>query len=37
MLEKALVGVDPDDLRALPSARAELKSSVDEIINKFKW
>jgi hypothetical protein len=37
MLEQALVGIDPEDLRKLPSARAELKSSVDEIINKFKW
>lgn len=37
MLERALVGIDPEDLRKIPSARAELKSSVDEIINKFKW
>jgi hypothetical protein len=37
MLEKALMGMDPEDLRKMPSARAELKSSVDEIINKFKW
>jgi hypothetical protein len=37
MLEVALVGVSPDDLRNIPSARAELKSSVQEIINKFTW
>ena len=37
MLEIALSGVDPEDLRKLPSARAELKSSVETIINKFSW
>lgn len=37
MLEVALVGVSPEDLRKIPSARAELKSSVQEIINKFTW
>lgn len=37
MLERALSGVDPEDLRKLPSARAELKASVDEIIGKFNW
>jgi hypothetical protein len=37
MLEKALSGVDAQDLRDLSSARAELKSSVQEIIGKFNW
>lgn len=37
MLERALSGVDPEDLRKVPSARAELKSSVEDIINKFTW
>lgn len=37
MLEKALSGIDAEDLRKLPSARAELKSSVESIINKFSW
>lgn len=37
MLEIALSGVDPEDLRKIPSARAELKSSVESIINKFNW
>lgn len=37
MLEIALSGIDPDDLRKIPSARAELKSSVESIINKFNW
>jgi len=37
MLEVALVGVSPEDLRKIPSARAELKSSVQDIINKFTW
>ena len=37
MLEIALSGVDAQDLRDLSSARAELKSSVQEIIGKFNW
>jgi hypothetical protein len=37
MLEIALSGIDAEDLRKLPSARAELKSSVESIINKFSW
>ena len=37
MLEHTVLGVDPDDLRKLPSARQELKSNVDEIISKFNW
>ena len=37
MLEVALSGVDAQDLRDLSSARAELKSSVQEIIGKFNW
>lgn len=37
MLEVALSGIDAEDLRKLPSARAELKSSVESIINKFSW
>ncbi len=37
MLEKALSGIDAQDLRDLSSARAELKSSVQEIIGKFNW
>jgi hypothetical protein len=37
MLESALNGIDPEDLRKMPSARLELKSSVDDILNKFKW
>ena len=37
MLESALNGIDPEDLRKIPSARLELKSSVDDILNKFKW
>lgn len=37
MLEIALSGIDPEDLRKIPSARAELKSSVESIINKFNW
>jgi hypothetical protein len=32
-----VLGIDPEDLRKIPSARQELKSSVDEIINKFSW
>jgi hypothetical protein len=37
MLEKAINGIDPEDLRKIPSARAELKHSVDDILNKFQW
>lgn len=37
MVERALVGVDIKDLRALPSARAELRGRVDEILGKFNW
>ena len=37
MLEHTVLGIDPEDLRKIPSARQELKSSVDEIINKFNW
>lgn len=37
MLEHTVLGVDPEDLRKIPSARQELKSSVDEIISKFNW
>lgn len=37
MVERALVGVDIKDLRALPSARAELKNRVDDILGKFNW
>ena len=37
MLEHTVLGIDPEDLRKIPSARQELKSSVDEIISKFNW
>jgi hypothetical protein len=37
MLESTINNVDPDDLRSSSHARLELKSSVDEIINKFNW
>jgi hypothetical protein len=37
MLEHTVLGIDPEDLRKMPSARQELKSSVDEIISKFNW
>jgi hypothetical protein len=37
MLERSVVSIDAEDLRSIPSARAELKSSVDDIINKFNW
>jgi hypothetical protein len=37
MLEKAINGIDPEDLRKIPSARAELKHSVDDILSKFQW
>jgi len=37
LLEQAIVGVDPQDLRESSHARLELKASVDDILNKFKW
>ena len=37
MLEKALSRTDLDDLRNHADARAELKSDVQNIINKFNW
>jgi hypothetical protein len=37
MLERSVVNLDIDDIRKIPSARAELKNSVDDIINKFNW
>jgi hypothetical protein len=37
MLEHTVLGIDPEDLRKIPSARQELKSSVDDIISKFSW
>jgi hypothetical protein len=37
MVERALVGVDIKDLRALPSARVQLKNQVNDILNKFNW
>jgi hypothetical protein len=37
MLERSVCNLDAEDLRKIPSARAELKNSVDDIINKFNW
>ena len=37
MLEKAVTNTDVKDLRALSSARLELKTDVQDILNKFKW
>ncbi len=37
MLEQAVTLTDIKDLRADESSRIELKTSVDEIINKFNW
>jgi len=37
MLEQAISGYDADDLRKMPDARKELKTSVDEILSKFDW
>ena len=37
MLEKAVTSTDVKDLRALSSARLELKADVQDILNKFKW
>ena len=37
MLEQAVTTVDIKDLRALSSARHELRSQVDEILNKFNF
>jgi len=37
MLEKAVTNTDVKDLRALSSARLELKADVQDILNKFKW
>jgi hypothetical protein len=37
MLEQAISGYDADDLRKMPEARKELKSSVDDILGKFNW
>jgi len=37
MLEKAVTNTDVKDLRTLSSARLELKTDVQDILNKFKW
>jgi hypothetical protein len=37
MLEQAIAGFDPKDLRGSDGARVELKSSVDDILSKFNW
>jgi hypothetical protein len=37
MLEKAVTSTDVKDLRTLSSARLELKTDVQDILNKFKW
>jgi hypothetical protein len=37
MLEKAVTSTDVKDLRNLSSARLELKTDVQDILNKFKW
>lgn len=37
MLEQAVTNTDIKDLRALGSARLELKTDVQSILNKFKW
>jgi hypothetical protein len=37
MLEQAIAGFDPKDLRSSDGARVELKSSVDDILSKFNW
>jgi hypothetical protein len=37
MLEQAVTLTDIKDLRADESSRIELKTSVEEIINKFNW
>ena len=37
MLERAVTNTDIKDLRALGSARLELKTDVQDILNKFQW
>jgi len=37
MLEQAVTSTDIKDLRAMPSARLELKTDVQNILNKFQW
>jgi hypothetical protein len=37
MLERAIAGMDPKDLRESQGARLELRSSVQDIIGKFNW
>jgi hypothetical protein len=37
MLEQAISGYDAEDLRKIPDARKELKTSVDTILGKFDW
>ena len=37
MLEQAVTSTDIKDLRALSSARLELKTDVQSILNKFQW
>jgi hypothetical protein len=37
MLERAISGMDADDLRKIGSARVELHSSVKDILDKFNW
>jgi hypothetical protein len=37
MLEKAVTSTDVEDLRKLPSARMELKTNMQDILNKFQW
>lgn len=37
MLERAITHMDPKDLRESQGARLELKTNVQEIINKFNW
>jgi len=37
MLERAIAGMDPKDLRESQGARLELRSSVQNIIGKFNW
>jgi hypothetical protein len=37
LLEQAITSIDADDLRKMPEARLELKTSVDDILNKFNF
>jgi len=37
MLEQVITSMDADDLRKMPEARLELKTSVDDILSKFNF